>query len=392
MEIQQYVNKEEEQLFVPNRPSVIDLYFDEETTFEDIELKLQDQTLFKSLEIINLQMGIMKVKVLYKDNYFSIYIKIVNNDDIDLTKINRVLVDEEDIYKAAKTSKYIKTYVDAKTNFVQAYYAQIKLLYLLSNKPLIIVDCTQWCIYSAKYLQQFALNDIDIIDSNLYKVKATPDNTIYTEGLERFGIKDIEMCGIDTKYIKSCASFLSQLSRYFIKNGQIANSWKIYNEVFEQDFYACIVDIEEAIITLDETAIINMEKRDQYLNENKLYITVHTEVDIEQWYLNDENVLKYLDENTTFYTDSDHFEDEKNLAQATIVNAINFLNDIEDQHNLMILARNQEINTDWYYFDSIEDGIFNLKTDSETLQVNLDDIMNWNYRGLTPLHAYSISE
>lgn len=383
-------SNDDNEYFVANKPSVIDLYTLDNFTLDSLKARLESQKLFEQLNIVSIKEGIMKIRVMYKASNFILYLKIISNDHINLSQINRVLVDDDEIALASKCSKYIKTYVDAKSNFVQAYYAQLKLLYLLSDQPILIVDATQWCIYSNDYLRQFALLNIDIIDSNLYKVKYLEDGTIYTEGLERFGIKDIEMAGIEPHYIKSCASFLSQLSRYFIENGQIPNSCKVYNEVFEMPFYACLVDIENALDTLSEYAIVNPGKRDEYLNYNKLYVSVHAKFNMVDWYLNDEQVLQYLEDNTTFYTSTKHFEDEKELAQKTINSALNFLESIEDQNNLMILARNEAIDTDWYYFEAKEGKDYILKTDSDSLRVDINDILNWNYRGLTPLHAYSL--
>ena len=376
--------------FETNKPSIIDLYALDNLNYDTIINNIQKQTIFSNVEICDIKDNILHVKVTYKKNVFSIYLKITKNDNTDLNNISRVLIDEKAIEQANQSSAYLKSYVLAKHNYVAAYYAQIKLLSCLCDKPLLIVDCTQWCIYSDKYIKHFAKHKVDIIDSNLFKIKYSFAGSLYTEGLERFGIKDLEMSGITEENQKTCASFLSRLARYFIENGQLPNTCQVYSEVFESPFYACLIDIEFALEELSKRKLINVKKRPKFLNTNRLYVSVHQDDELKTWYQNDEEVLEYLNNNKTYYTSTKHFEDEKQLAQETIVKTINFLEEIDDTSNLMILARNEEISTDWYYFSRVENGKIILKTADESLVVSLKDIMNWNYRGIAPLYAYSL--
>ena len=381
----------ETEYFEPNKPSIIDLYSEDKLDIDIVANTIKNNHPFAELEIGKIRNNILPVKVLYKGNHFTIFLKKVANDKEDLHNINKVLVDDELINKANKCRYYLESYLAAKNNYIEAYYAQIKLLACLSKKPLLILDCTQWCLYSYKYIEHFLRYNVDIVDSNLFKIKYSKNGMLYTEGLERFGIKDIEMDGIETKYQKVCASLLSRLARYFIENGQLPNSCKIYSDVFEQQFYACLIDIEEVLDDLINLNIINKNRSD-YLNHNRLYVAVHTNDNLETWYANDQEVLEYLlnNDGKTYYTSPKHFNDEKELAQLTIEKAIDLIDGFDDLSNLMILARNEEISTDWYYFTSIKNGVITLQTNESSLIVRIDDIINWNYRGITPLYEFSL--
>lgn len=377
--------------FKANRPSIVDLYVSEkEISLTTLKRRIEQSNLFQSVSVNIVNDDILRTDVLYKDISFSVYLKIMKNDDIDLLNISQVLVDEKEISAANKCEYYIKSFIEVKHDFVKAYYAQIKLLSLLSDNPLLIVDCSQWCIYSYRYINQVALSQVDIIDSNLFKIKATPEGTLYTDGLDRFGIKELEMVGITQKYTKACASFMSRLSRYFIENGQLANSCRNYSEVFESPYYACLIDMEEAMDELIETGIVSKQQKEESLLANRMYVSVHKDDQIEDWYYNSKEVLDFLLNNTSYYTSQEHFDNEKLLAQETLDKTIEFLRQIQDENNLMILARNEEISTDWYYFSSRNGSTFILKTNDSTLEIDFKDIINWNYQGITPLHAYSL--
>jgi len=378
--------------FKVNKPSIIDLYALDDINCENIieNIKYIDESVFSNVELGDVKNNILHVKVTYKDSEFNAYLKIVDNIKNDLKGINKVLVENEKIEKANKTKKYIKSYIHAKHNYVKAYYVQLKLLALLTKEPLLIVDCTQWCIYSDKYIQHFLNNHVDIIDSNLFKIKHSNDGTLYTEGLERFGIKDVEMNGIEPEYRKACAAFLSRLSCYFIENGQLSNTCKAYIEVFEKPFYVCLVDIEFALEELSKRKLIKVKKRDESLNSNRLFISVHQSENMKTWYRNDEEVLEYLRDSVAYYTSPKRFNDERELAQKTVSRTIEILDEIDDLTNLMILAKNEEMIADWYYLSEYYEDKIILKTNDNSLVIDAGDVINWNYRGITPLYAYSL--
>lgn len=378
--------------FIPNKPSIIDLYINENIVMDDILLRLNNNEIFDAFKVISNKDGLIKMNVTYKNTSFEIYLKEYNNDYEDLDKISRVLVDDELIEKAKIQKKYLKSYVNANEEYVKAYYAQLKLLALISNDPILIVDCSQWCIYSKFYLKQFMINHVDIIDSNLFKIKSDNNGTLYSEGLERFGIKNIEMNGIDKKYEKACASFLSRLSRYFIENGQVSNTCQCFSEVYENTFYTCLIDIEVALPNLVKREYINMKRRAKYLNENRIYINLHSSNEVLDWYINDQEVLDAILDYDNYYTSQKHFEDERDLAHLTIDNVIDFLIDIDDVNNLMILAKNNEINTDWYYLEKREGNDFYIKNVQTDLHITVDSILNWNYLGITPLYSFILDK
>ncbi|MEG0686657.1 MAG: hypothetical protein RR425_05165, partial [Erysipelotrichales bacterium] len=177
--------------FQKNKPSIIDLYVaDNYISLDSIKERIENSTLFEKIEVSVLRDDILCAHVKYKQIMFDIFLKISDGEDKDIGSMNRVLVEDDTVALAAKCRKYIKSYVESDSDFIEAYYAQLKLLSVISDNSLLIVDCSQWCIYSYQYVEQFAKSNVDIIDSNLFKVKAKNDGVLYTEGLDRFGIKD----------------------------------------------------------------------------------------------------------------------------------------------------------------------------------------------------------
>jgi len=381
---------EETSYFIQNKPSVIDLYTQENPSIEMIQNQLAlHQQLFDRLEIVDIKNDIVQVRVQYKEDLFVIYLRIMHNDSIDLTKLNHVLTQEEDIVQANHKTHYIKSFVETKNNFVKAYYAQLKVLYLLSSKPLLIVDCSQWCIYSKDYLSQYALNNIDLVDSNLYKIKYNSTlGCIYTEGLDRFGCKDVKLFGINQDYLKSSANFLSQLSKCFIENGQNPNTFTSYENIFERELYICLIDMDKVKESLIEKGIYQNNNSD---TENILFLSLHDkETGINTWYENDLDTLNQLKDYPLIYSSIDSIKNQEALAQATINKAIDFISSIDDTQNLMVLAKDNKGNSDWYYYASKHNQTYTLNSHDSSITVNKHDILNWVYRGITPAIAYHL--
>lgn len=378
--------KEDESFFIANLPSVIDLYDRSNLTLDAIieSLKQLPEELVE-WEILD---HILKVKYYYQDIYVNIYLSIVSNEE-GLTGINRILVDDSSIVEAEQAKYYLKSYVEQKDNFVAGYYAQLSLLNLIAVDPILIVDCSQWCLYSPNYLKQMGTLNINIIDSNLFKVKLTDNDTLFTEGLGRFGIKDLQMINVPQKYHKICAEFLSRLSRYFIENGQLPNSCMEYPEVFEGKYCACLVTIDEVAKTLLKNKLINRDI-DNFLNYNKLLVSIHKNPNVDLWYLNEQEAFDHLMQTKVYYSSPEHFKNEMLLAQATLYETIKYVEQIDDLNNLMVLAKNEKLDTDWYHIEKVDDNGIVLTNAQSYIKISLKDVLNWNYNGVSPLYAYSL--
>lgn len=374
-------------LFNTNQPSIIDLYTEDELTSTKICYNISKSRFNNVMKCNVIDKKLCKVTFNYKDTEFDIYLSIVENYE-NISDINSVLVNDTLIEKANKTTHYVKSYVKSNEDFVKAYYAQIKLLAIISDKPILIVDCSQWCIYSALYLKQFLDNDVDIIDSNLFKIKIDNESTLYTEGLSRFGIKELQMVNVSNDNIKMSANILSRLGRYYIENGQNINTCQEYPQIFEESFFVCLIDIDDILDDLKQYHLIDGSRSD-YLNTNFLVVSLKSNLE-NNIYESDEEVFEHLSNNITYYTSEQHFMDEKQLAQNTLTNIIENLSLEELENNLMILARKEDITTDWYYFVKYENNNLVLRNLDEILEIELEDVINWNYRGVYPLYAYSL--
>lgn len=379
---------EEGAFFIANLPSIIDLYDYQELTLSTIIQSL-DQ-LPEGLVEWQVNDNVLRVKYLYQNIPVYVYLLIVKNKD-NLKDINRILVEDKAVEDAEKAKTYVKSYIDQKENFVEGYYAQLSLLNLISKEPILIVDCSQWCLFSAGYLKQMGSLNINIVESNLFKVKLTDNDTLFTEGLGRFGIKDLQMINVPQEYQKVSAEFLSRLARYFIENGQIPNSCQEYPEVFEGQVCACLIEIDDVAKTLLKNKLIDRNV-DNFLNHNKLLVSIHEKANIDLWYLNEQEAFDHLVNSKVYYSSTKHFQDEKLLAQATFNKTVQYLSKIEDLNNLMVLARNEKLDTDWYHLEMIENNEIILNNAENHLKIDLKDILNWNYKGVSPLYAYSLTD
>jgi hypothetical protein len=378
-------------IFVANKPSVLYLYIDEVLSNGVLIKRLINNHSFDSLEVIQTNNDIVKVRVLYKEVYFNIFLKVDYNENLKLENIASVLVDDKDIEKAVHTNIVIKSFLDTKHEFVKAYYAQLKLLNCISTEPLLVLDNNQLCIYSKEYLAQFGSLNIDIVDSNLFKIRYDSHNTLYTTGLDRFGIKDFFIVRtLKSSYIKEVSDFMSRLARYFIENGQLINSCKKYPDIFETNYYACLIETKKVKKLLYDYKLVNKDNKNIIDADNYLYLSLHSNNNVDDYIISDEEVLDYLGSNKIYYSSDAFFNCEKELAQQTLNKIVEFLENIEDQHNLMILARNEKINTDWYHYVSSENNIITIKNMERTLEVVLDDVIDWNYQGFAPLTAYAL--
>jgi len=379
--------------FTPNKPSIIDLYTQDTLTIEYLLYRLSlPNTLFDKLKATNLNKGIILVDVTYQGADFKIYLKIEEKDhQFNLGNINRILIDDETLSQAQRCSRFVKSYVEAKHDFVKAYYAQITLLYLATEKPLLIYDFCQNCLYDSGYIQQYGLLPINIVDSNLYKINYSKEGFIYTRGLDCFGIKDIVMFDIDEGLVQPIAKFISNIAKCFIENGQIDNSFKNYNDMFHVDFFICLIDIEQAIPTLKSKGLLNYNNINKAIIDNKMFMSIHMSEDtINEWYVNDLNAMEYIIEKGIYYTSDDLVDNERLLAQSTLDAVIKALYTKKDLGNLMIQAKDENMHVDWYIFENIEDGLYVLKSDTKTIKIPKDHIINFNYKGITPVNAYCI--
>lgn len=374
--------------FNTNQPSIIDLYTEDELTFTKIRYNISKSRFKNHIKCNQIEENICKVTFDYKDNLFDIYLSIIENKE-DISDINSVLTSEKVINLANQSKSYVKSYIKSDHDYVEAYYAQIKLLAIISDKPLLIVDCSQWCIFSALYLKQFLENDVDIIDSNLFKIKIDDETTLYTEGLSRFGIKELQMVNVDSEHLKMSANILSRLGRYYIENGQIYNTCQEYPQIFEESFYVCLVNIEDILDDLIKFDFIK-PSRMKYLNSNFLIVSLQIDDNNDNIYESNIEVFNHLSTNITYYTSEKHFIDEKQLAQNTLLNTISYLSEEELEKDLMIFARKEDITTDWYNFVKYYDGFLVLRNIDEIIEIKLEDVINWNYRGVFPLYAYSL--
>ena len=96
----------EVEYFEPNKPSIIDLYSEDNLDINLVMENIKNNNFFDEVEFGNIKNDILPVKVVYKGNNFTIFLKKIANDKADLHKINKVLVEDELINKANKCQYY----------------------------------------------------------------------------------------------------------------------------------------------------------------------------------------------------------------------------------------------------------------------------------------------
>lgn len=383
---------QEKSMFKKNKSSIIDLYVTDESELDlnVVANKLEgSKSVFNSIEAKIVADNILKVNVTYKEENFLVYFKLVQNTDI-IDGITEVLVDHDKIEKAKKANVYLKCLVDEEYNFIAAYYAQIRLLALISDNPLIIVDCTQWCIMDGNYLKGISRTSVDIIDSNLFKVKLRGGDWLYTEGLERFGIKEFDMINVDSRYIRACAGFMSRIAKYFIEFGQQSNTLQKYTDLLNDRIYTCLIDIESAIKMDSDISNYFIDEHFKKYTTNRILITLQSSEITLDYTRNSIDSLEHLLSVKKYYSSDKYLRDKKVMAEETIKDIAEHVIKFEDCHNLMVLARDDYFNTKWYYFVKYLDDKFYFKDESVELIATIDQVLDWNYQGINPLYYYTI--
>ncbi|MDR3215128.1 MAG: hypothetical protein LBT75_02490 [Bacilli bacterium] len=380
-----------EALFVPNQPSIIDIFIsDKKFNNKDIIKRINESAFSEDVNVIDIKKQIIKVEITYKSVDFQLYLQIVANKRDEIKEVSSVLVNEDIIDEAYHCKFYIRSYLDAKHDFVKGYYAQLKVLASLSDNPLLIFDNSQWCLYSVGYLQQCAKYDVDIIDSNLFKIRYDGKHCLFTQGLGRFGIKEVVMV-LASDYYTEISYLLSRLARYYIENGQLVNSITKYPEVLESASFGCLLEFS-AIKEQYDLASIKKVVNERLISDDYLLFSVHDSEDINNYLISYDNSLEKLKNRKLIYTSTRYFEDEKQLAQKTLDSVIELLNEIDDQNTLMVLASDDTLNIDWYYYDGCSNNKIILKNNLNVLAITKEEVLKWNYKGITPLYAYSLFE
>ncbi|MGL4383556.1 MAG: hypothetical protein ACRCTA_07560, partial [Bacilli bacterium] len=367
--------------------SIIDLYLNNDHSLETI-LEQEDFHAFFSQYVVTFKDEVAIINLVFNEQPFTMYLKVIKQKEYDITKLNNVLVKEQDIKKASLKTSYLKCYLETNTNRVLGYYAQIKLLALCSIDGLCIVDNSQWCIYPISYLEMFLPSKALIIDTNLFKINTNGDNIIYTRGLGRFGVKDLIMNNINPDYIQGAVTFLSKLARYFIEFNQEVNTCQRYDEVFSDQLYTCIMSSSNYLDYIKDFEVDHLDLQDY------VFVSVLQDPENHDFHYSNDETLAYLTNNNNYYNSEKHFKDLKILAQETINDIIDVIEGLqyqEDNDHLMIFYKDETITTEWYIFvERKDDIIYVVDINEEIHKINNENILNWNYKGITPINSYLI--
>ena len=381
----------EEVLYFYNKPSIIDLYIDETGINNKIliERLYQAKTIGTIISLENKQQ-IIKLTTRYENNSYHLYLQIRTRNDVDLRAMSNVLVNEERLSQAEKQKFYLKTSLETKRDFIKGYYYQLKVLAALSAKPLLLNDNSQACLYSAGYLKQLANSQAWLVDTHLFKIRFDSQLCLYTEGLDRFGIKEVVMI-LDSAYGEEQAALLSRLARFYIENGQVSNSITHYPEVLENNDLGCL--LEFASLTAEYgSQEVSKVVNDLLINEDYLLFSLHEKIENDDYLLSERASLVKLKSKNIIYMSRPYFEQLKIIAQENIIKVVQLLLKMEAAHNLMILTLDENLNTGWYYFDDYVNDKIIIKSHDNVLAITARDVLNFNYKGITPLYSYCLFE
>ncbi|MDR1781610.1 MAG: hypothetical protein LBR40_01215 [Bacilli bacterium] len=381
----------EEVLYIYNKPSIIDLYIDcDKINNNEIIERLKNTTNIGNIISIENRNQIIKVEAKYDNNIYYLYLQILANKNNKLSDTSNVLVNDNIINKAKNKKFFIKSSLDTKHNFVNGYYYQLKVLNALSDEALLINDNSQGCLYSAGYLKQMANSNINIVATNLFKIRFDTKLCLYTQGLDRFGIKEIVMI-LNSEYYEEQVALLSRLARYYIEHGQVSNSVANYCEILENDDIGCLLEFSNLIDEYKEDYVKKVVN-DLLINEDYLLFSLHESTDIDNYLISDITSLDKLRNNNVIYMSNNYFEQNKQLAQDNIIKVIELLDQSDEASNLMILALNDNLDARWYYYDDYVNDKIIIKSNNNILAINKSDVLDFNYKGITPLYSYCLFE
>lgn len=364
-------------------PSIIDLYVDKTCVLDDIKNNFSTQNYFTEYDCIIFDNDLIKLLVKHNNINYQCFIKVIDNE-LNFDNVSNTFVSDDSIKLAKMQKQCFSVYMSC--NDIDCYYVQMRIIALLHKDTILVYDNNQDNLFSPGYLYQLLSLNVNPIDNNLFKINYYENGWLHTSGLNRFRIKELEFA-VDDKYdVKNIVSYIRNLALYMIKNGQENINQQVIEDVLGIDVITTLHNVDD--INKDNYQLFNQLR--EYRNISDVYNHYFVEVVLNNSNYNDIN--EYLNHNLFYYRDEEDINNNKIIAQSTLFEIIEFVSDIDDLENLMIFARNDDFELNWYTYESIEGKYINLSNEEEIVSLKISDVYNWNYRGVIPLYSYMINE
>lgn len=362
-------------------PSIIDLYVDKTCILEDINKYFSNQQYFLNYDFKIIDNELIKIVVSDKERYYTCFIKIIDND-LNFDDLSETFVSNESKQLASNQKQCFSIYMSC--DDVKSYYIQLRLISLLHPNTILIYDNNQDNLYSYGYLKHILNINVDPIDNNLFKINHYENGWLHTTGLTRFNIRELEFSNVDENNVKAVVTYIRNLALYMIKNGQEKHNLEVLEDVFGLDLITTLHNVDD-ISKLDYQLFNQLR---DYRKIEDIYNHYFVEVKSN----NDKNIFDQITNHLFYYRDEIDIQNNKQIAQLTLNDIVKFVEDLEDCENLMIFARNENFELDWYSYVSIDEKMIVLATEDDEIKLSIDEVYNWNYRGVIPLYSYMIQE
>lgn len=362
-------------------PSIIDLYVDKTCILEDINKYFSNQQYFLNYDFKIIDNELIKIVVSDKERYYTCFIKIIDND-LNFDDLSETFVSNESKQLASNQKQCFSIYMSC--DDVKSYYIQLRLISLLHPNTILIYDNNQDNLFSYGYLKHILNINVDPIDNNLFKINHYENGWLHTTGLTRFNIRELEFSNVDENNVKAVVTYIRNLALYMIKNGQEKHNLEVLEDVFGLDLITTLHNVDD-ISKLDYQLFNQLR---DYRKIEDIYNHYFVEVKSN----NDKNIFEQITNHLFYYRDEIDIQNNKQIAQLTLNDIVKFVEDLEDCENLMIFARNENFELDWYSYVSIDEKMIVLATEDDEIKLSIDEVYNWNYRGVIPLYSYMIQE
>lgn len=314
---------------------------------------------------------------------------------------NNIFVTEKDL----KIMDEINFYVYSEVLFnpetgIENYYEQFKVLTTAADIAF-FYDTSAWKCITKEYVEFMENIDKETMIKNMYTI-VTYENWIFTNGLKRFGLNDLEIMHHNQE--KSSEVFLERLVYNMFEYGNIISE-KYINEF---EFYGYILyPIEKALEIFEEKYILDKDFRgEEFLNDSQVILIFNENK------INENNIVKSID--FTNFSNSDRFYlpsevDSRNnilaantfdLLKETLSDNVKILSNVQVKFRMrtnddveIIFGYINEVFNDELSVNLLNDSFFSDLKIGDEVRVKQSEIYDWNLDvdlSVTPYNVFGL--
>ncbi|MFV0519563.1 MAG: DUF4026 domain-containing protein [Lachnospirales bacterium] len=172
---------------------------------------------------------IRKVNIEFRGSLYSV--KLYFKDFVKDDYLQRTYLSKEEM-SALENSMGVVTEIMFNENICKSYLFQLKLVNTLFGEVCALADCSSRALFSGKWLNNMAIASVPPNTSYMYNLHIVNDNMantwIYTEGLRRCNIYDIEFLNLNLENYQICSILLPYLVSNLVEHRMPKEGMPIY--------------------------------------------------------------------------------------------------------------------------------------------------------------------